>query len=68
MVQKNRMKEQRTTDPNQEIKEREWFKKYTLVHFVQVAYTHGSTEQKVRIRMHTLSQEEKRIWVGKSRK
>ena len=46
MVQKNRMKEQRTTDQNKEIEEREWFKKYTLVHLVQVVYTCGFTEKK----------------------
>ena len=34
MVQKNRMKEQRNTDQNQEIEEREWFKKYTMVHLI----------------------------------
>ena len=34
MVQNNRMKEQRTIDQNQEIEEREWFKKYTLLHFI----------------------------------
>ena len=44
------------TDQTPEIEEREWFKKYTLVHFVQAAYTSGLTEQKERIRMHTLSQ------------
>ena len=54
MVQKNRMKEQETIDQNQEIEEREWFKKYTLVHIVQVAYTCRFTEQKKRIRMHAL--------------
>ena len=61
IVQKNRMKEKRTIDHNQEIEEREWFKKYTLVHLVQVAYTCGFTKQKVCIRMHVLSQEEKRV-------
>jgi len=55
MVQNNRMKESRTTDQNQEIEEREWFKKYTLVHLVQVAYTRELMEQKKHIRMHTLS-------------
>jgi len=44
MVQKNRMKEQRTTNHNHEIEEREWFKKYTLVHIVQVVYTCGLME------------------------
>jgi len=55
MVQNNMMKEQRTTNQNQEIEEREWFKKYTLVHLVQVAYTRGFMEQKERICIHTLS-------------
>ena len=55
MVQNNRMKEQRTIDQNQEIEEREWFKKYTLVHLVQVAYTHGLIEHKKCICMHALS-------------
>ena len=67
MVQKNRMKEQRTTDQNQEIDEREWFKKYTLIHLVQVAYTHRLMEQKKRMRMHALSPKEKCVWDGKSR-
>ena len=67
MVQKNRMKEQRTTDPNQEIEEREWFKNYTLVHLVQVPYTCRLMGQKKRIRMHALSQKEKCVWDGKSR-
>lgn len=46
MVQTNRMTEQRTIDQNQEIGEREWFKKYTLVHLVQVAYILGLMEKK----------------------
>jgi len=42
----------RITNQTPEIEEREWFMKYTLVHFVQVAYTRGLIEQKERIRMH----------------
>lgn len=67
MVQKNRMKEQRTIDHSQDIEERERFKKYTLVHLVQVAYTRGLTKQKKHIHMHALSQKEKHVWDGKSR-
>ena len=44
------------------------FKLYTQVHLVKAAYTCGFTEQKERIHMHALSQQEKRAWVGKSRK
>ena len=33
------------TDQTLEMEEREWFKKYTLVHFVQVVYTRNLTEQ-----------------------
>ena len=58
---------QRTPDQNQAIEEKECFKLYTLVHLVQIAYTSGFTEQKARICMHTLSQEEKRVWHGKLR-
>ena len=47
------------------IEEREWFKLYTLVHIVQVAYTREFTEQKERIHMHALSRKEKRVWDGK---
>lgn len=43
MAQKNRMMGQRITYQKQEIKEREWFKLYTLFTLVQVAYTHGYT-------------------------
>ena len=41
--------------------------RYTLVHFVKVAYTRGNTDKKERIRIHTLSQKEKHVWDGKSR-
>jgi len=55
------------TDQTPAIEEREWFKKYTLVHFVQAAYTHGLIEQKDHIRIHTLPWEEKHVHVGKQR-
>jgi len=45
-----------------------YLKLYTQVHLVQVVYTSGFTEQKERIHMHTLSQEENHIWDGKLRK
>ena len=48
-------KQQRITDQTLEIEEREWFKKYTLVHFLQATYTHRLIEQKERICIHTLS-------------
>jgi len=40
---------------------------YTLVHLVQVGYTSGFTEQKKHILIHTILQEEKRVWDGKLR-
>lgn len=55
MVQRNRMKEQRATDENQEIEEREWFKKYMLVQLVQVAYTCWLMKHKKHIHKHALT-------------
>jgi len=53
--------QQRITDQTLQIGEREWFKKYTIVHFVQATYKCGSIEQKESIGIHALSQEEKRV-------
>ena len=43
------------------------FKKYTQVHLVKTKYTLWYIEQKERIHIHALLQEEKRVQVGKSR-
>jgi len=58
---------QQVNNKGLQIRLQKWFKKYTLVHFVQVAYTRGLIEQNERIRIHALSQKEKRVWDGKSR-
>ena len=55
------------TDQTLEIEERECFKKYTMVHFFQAAYTRRLTKQKESIRIHALPQEEKHVHVGKPR-
>lgn len=56
------------TNQTPEIEEREWFKKYTLVNLVQVAYTREFIEQKECIHMHALSQKGKLVWDGKLRR
>ena len=58
MAQKNMMMGQRITNQNQEIEERECFKKYVLFILFQVVYTHGYTEKKEHICMQALSQKE----------
>ena len=68
LVHKNRNMELRSTDQNKEGKEKvdvKQFKKYMQVHLVKTVYTRWSKKQKERISIHALSQEEKRVHVGK---
>jgi len=70
LVQKNMKMELRLLIRINKLKENaneKQFKKYTQVHLVKIAYTRWSTEQKERIRIHALPQEEKSVHAGKPR-